>query len=435
MKSSRIAEKSTPYWWDTAPLKPLESKPLAKQADVVIVGAGYAGLTAALTLARAGRSVCVLDKMHPGEGASTRNGGITSGNIRPSYDDLQRKFGEARATAIEAEGKAAREFIYEFIRSEGLACDFRLTGRFYGAIGKEQYEKQARSSEKLSKVLGIDAYAVPYAEQHQYIGTEYYRGGAVRMDIGGLNPAKYLAEILRVTLAAGVTVHDHCTVTSIHKENDGFKVASSKGAIMARQVLVCTNGYTDGSDPWLRRRLVPVRSRIIATEELPEALMNKLLPRRMMHGEEKLLGYYYRPSPDGKRILLGGRDASLGDDPTGPTRKLRDGLVRLFPELANVRITHSWFGNVAMHRDMIPRIFEHKGVTYATGFCGSGTVWAPWIGRKAALKLLGDDKEKSAFDFRPMAAIPLYAGRPYFMPALIEYYRLQDRITLARATR
>lgn len=435
MQAPRIAEKNTPYWWEAAPVRPLPTQPLAKQADVVIVGAGYAGLTAGLTLARAGRSVVVLDKMNPGEGASTRNGGITSGNIRLSYDELVRKYGEERAIAIEAEGKTAREFIYDFIRAEGLDCDFSLTGRFYGAIGRQQYEGMARSAEKLHKTLGIESYAVPYAEQRQYLGTDYYRGGTVRMDIGGLHPAKYLAEILRVTLAAGVTVHSGTAVTSIARDGAAFRVDTSAGTISARQVLVCTNGYTDGSDPWLRRRIVPVRSRIIATEELPADLMAKLMPRKMMCGEEKILGYYYRPSPDGKRILLGGRDASQSGDPAAPTIMLRDGLVNLFPELAGVKISHSWFGNVAMHRDMLPRIFEHDGLTYATGFCGSGTVWAPWIGSRAAHKLLGDDQRKSAFDFRPMPFIPFYAGKPYFMPAFIQVYRMQDRIAMARASR
>ena len=109
MQHPPIAEKSTPYWWEAAPVRPLPTQPLQKQADVVIVGAGYAGLTAGLTLARAGRSVVILDKMNPGEGASSRNGGITSGNIRLSYAELVRKYGEAQAVAIEAEGKAARD--------------------------------------------------------------------------------------------------------------------------------------------------------------------------------------------------------------------------------------------------------------------------------------------------------------------------------------
>lgn len=110
--------------------------------------------------------------------------------------------------------------------------------------------------------------------------------------------------------------------------------------------------------------------------------------------------------------------------------------MNLFPELENVRLSHTWFGNVAMHRDMLPRIFEKDGVVYATGFCGSGVVWAPWIGTRAAHKLLGHAAQaRTAFDFRPPAFIPLYNGNPWFMPAIIEGYRMQDRIALYRARR
>ncbi|MDO9526388.1 MAG: FAD-binding oxidoreductase [Gemmobacter sp.] len=435
MQQPRAAEKNTPFWWEAAPVTPLPKQPLAKQADVVIVGAGYAGLAAALTLVRAGRSVTVLDKMNPGEGASSRNGGITSGNIRLNFNQLKRSFGEERALAIEAEGKMAREFTYDFIRSEGLDCDFQQVGRFYGVIGRHQYEEAARTAEALHTKLGIESFAVPHAEQHSYLGTDYYRGGSVRMDIGGLHPAKYFAQMLRITLAAGATVHSHTAVLSINKDVAGFRVVTSAGTIQARQVLVCTNGYTDGSDPYLRRRLVPVRSRIITTEELPADVMARLMPRGMMCGEGKELGLYYRPSPDGKRIILGGRDASQSVESDASTQALRKGLIELFPELENVQISHSWYGNVAMHRDMLPRIFEHGGLTYATGFCGSGVVWAPWIGSRAAHKLLGDDQGRSAFDFRPPPFIPFYAGKPYFMPAFIQVYRMQDRIAMARAVR
>lgn len=435
MQQRQIAEKSTPYWWEAAPVQPIPSHPIPRQADVVIVGAGYAGLTAGLTLARAGRSVVILDKMNPGEGASSRNGGITSGNIRPSFSELKKNFGEARALAIEAEGKAAREFIYDFISSEGLNCDFAKTGRWYGATGFQKYESLARDAEALKKNLGIESYAVPYAEQRNYIGTDEYRGGSVRMDVGGLHPAKYHAEILRVTLASGASVHSGVAVLSVNQDASGFEVTTSEGKIKARKVLICTNGYTDGSDKYLRRRLVPVRSRIIATEPLAPELMAKLMPRKMMCGETKVLGYYYRPSPDGTRILLGGRDGTIAGESQAPTAELLAGLIRLFPELKDVRLSHSWFGNVAMHRDMIPRIFEKNGLTYATGFCGSGVVWAPWIGSRAAHKLLKDDQGNSAFDFRPPAAIPFYAGKPYFMPLLMQVYRAQDRIALSKAKR
>ena len=125
MDEPSIADKNTPYWWEAAPVKPLPQQPLAKKLDVAIIGAGYAGLSAGLVLAREGRSVAAFDAMNPGEGASSRNGGITSGSIRPDFATITRRFGEDKAIAIEAEGKIAREFLYNFITTEGLDCDFR----------------------------------------------------------------------------------------------------------------------------------------------------------------------------------------------------------------------------------------------------------------------------------------------------------------------
>lgn len=436
MSETPIAVKTTPFWWEAAPVKPLPERPLARRLDVAIVGAGYAGLAAGLVLARAGRAVAAFDAMDPGEGASSRNGGITSASIRPDFSTLVRRFGEATAIAIEAEGKAARAFLYDFIRTEGLDCDFRLVGLFKGAIGYDQYDSMARSAEGVARRLGIDFFAVPHAEQQNYIGSDFYRGGTVRLDIGGLHPAKFHAELLRIALAAGLTVHGRTPVTAIEADGEGFRVVTSAGAVQARQVLVCTNGYTDGAVPFLRRRLVPVRSRIIATEELPPDLMARLMPKQMMMGENRQLGFYYRPSPDGRRILLGGRDSSRDGDPVAPTLRLTKGLAEIFPELANVRLSHSWFGHVAMNRDLIPRIFEKHGIVYATGFCGSGVVWAPWVGMRAAHRLMGQaDLARSAFDFRPPAAVPLYRGDPWFMPAVIQAYRIQDRIAWWRARR
>lgn len=386
-------------------------------------------------MVRAGRSVAVFDRQNPGEGASSRNGGITSGNIRLDHATLLRKFGEKRTLAIEAEGKRAREYLYHMLRQEGIDCDFQPVGRFAGAIGTQEYEDLARNAEKLRRTLGIEAYAVPQTEQDGFIGSDFFRGGSVRMDIGGLHPAKFIAELLRVAQAAGVTVHSNTAVEGVRRDGTGFEMVIPRGKVRARQVVICTNGYTDGSDRWLRRRLVPVRSRMIATEVLSKELMAKLMPRRMMMSDTRILGFYFRPSPDGKRILFGGRDGSNLDDPAKPTSYLRANLLSIFPELEQTAVTHSWFGYVAMHRDMIPRIFTHEGLVYATGFCGSGVVWAPWIGRRAAEKLLGRESEASAFDFRAPRPIPLYSGKPWFMPAFMAMYKARDRKKMRRAGR
>ena len=257
------------YWWQAAPLTRLAERPVEPTCDVAIVGAGYTGLSAAITLARAGRSVQVFDKQKPGEGASTRNGGITSGNLRPSNATLTARFGAPATAAILEEGKAAREDLYRFIAEEQIDCDFALTGRFYGAFARRHYDGMARDAEHLHKTLGIESYAVPRAEQRGYLGTDTYHGGSVRMDIGGLHPAKYHAGMLRVALAAGAVIHGETAVTSIKETAKGWEVTTPRGTTIARDVLTCTNGYTDRSDRWLRRRLVPVRSRIIATAPSP----------------------------------------------------------------------------------------------------------------------------------------------------------------------
>jgi glycine/D-amino acid oxidase-like deaminating enzyme len=421
--------QATPYWWEAAPPARLTQQDVLPTCDVAIVGAGYTGLSAAITLARAGRSVQVFDKQRPGEGASTRNGGITSGNLRPTQTQLIRRFGQARADAILAESKAAREDLYRFIAEEKIDCDFKLVGRFSGAATPEAYEAGAREAERVSRVLGVNAYAVPRAEQRNWLGTDYYYGGSVRMDIGGIHPAKLHAEMLRLALAAGVRVHGETAVAGITADGNGHTVFTARGRTHAGNVIAGPNGYTDGSDKWLRRRMVPVRSRIIATAPISANLMATLMPRAMMLSDSRKSHYYYRPSPDGTRILFGGRDGTIAGDPAWPTQMLRDTLVGLFPELSDTEITHSWFGQVAMNRDMIPRIFSRRGARYATGYCGSGTVWARWAGQKAALQVLGDSAGSSALDFRPPAAVPFFRGSPWFMPGVFAWMTMQDRAT------
>ena len=428
--------RNEPYWWQAAAPQTLPQQTVASRSDVVIVGAGYTGLSAGLTLARAGRSVQIFDRMRPGEGASTRNGGIASANLRPGHAQLVKKFGRERADRILAEAKLAREDLAQFIATEGIDCDFRITGRFSGASKPADYETLARESDLLRKSLGIEAFPVPKAEQHTHLGTDFYQGGMVRMDIGGVHPGKLHAGMVARTLAAGAKIHGETGVTRVLPDDaNGYAVETARGIVKARHVILGTNGYTDKVDPWLRRRMVPVRSRIIATAPLSDNLMQALMPKRYMISETRKLHYYYRPSPDGRRILFGGRDGTIAGDPNWPTESLRRALIDIFPVLDDVEITHSWFGHVAMNRDMIPRIFTRSGVHYATGYCGSGVVWARWAGQRAALQVLGEDAGRSALDFRPPPAVPFYTGTPYFMPAVFAWLTLQDRLNHPRRSK
>lgn len=423
--------KSHPYWWDGQPLPQMQELSLSPSCDVAIVGAGYAGLSAALELARAGRSVQVFDKQLAGEGASTRNGGVTSANLRFSPDGLRKKFGETRAHAMMAESAAARQDFYAFLADKNVDCDFRQVGRFTGAICTEHYDSLAREAEYRERELGVKAYAVSQSEQRKYIGTDIYRGGMVQMDIGGLNPAKLHAEVLRLAREAGVVVHQRTPVLDLVDGGRHFTVRTSRGETRARDVILTTNGYTDGLDRWLRRRIVPVRSRMIATEELSPDLMARLMLPLMMYGDTRKLSYYYRPSPDGKRILFGGRDGTIAGDPAAPIEHLRKKLVEVFPELDGAGLSHSWYGYVAMNLGMVPRLFAHHRVHYATSCCGTGIIWQRWTGKRVAQGLIGVEG-KSAFDFAPPAAVPLFRGTAWFMPAAFTWMNLQDRMSFRR---
>ena len=419
---------AAPYWWEAAPLSELAEVPLPERVDVAIVGSGYTGLSAALTLARAGRQVAVFEAETPGIGASTRNGGIASGNLQLSHDALVRRFGSDGAAAVHREGKAARQDLMDFLEREKIACDFSLSGRFTGARTAKDYEGLAREAELLRRHGGIDVQVVPRAEQHREIGSDFYHGGLLRPDIGGLHPGRFHQGLLARAQEAGVTILAWTPVTGIERDAEGFTVATNRGTVNARETIVATNGYSGAANGWLRRRMIPIQSQIIATAPLDRQVMDRLMPRARMIGDTCRLHHYYRPSPDGTRILFGGRAGASKADPRASGAHLYRDLLRVFPDLDGVAISHSWSGYTGFTFDLLPHLAVHDGVYYPTGFCGSGVVWAPYLGRKAALRILGAKDAETVFDHGGLQTRPLYGGRPWFLPAVFAYYGLRDRL-------
>ena len=414
-----------PYWWEAAEPEVTDGEPLPAKTDVVIVGGGYAGMGAAIPLARAGRRVAVLERDRPGDGASSRNGGITSGNLRRSFSWLTKAFGVQAARSLYMEQIAARADLYAFIENEEVACDFHLTGRFAGALSPKLIEDQKRESDVMYREIGIESLVVERADQHTEIGSDRYFGGIRRPDIGGVHPAKLCKEMRRLAQQSGAKIWGGTGVTGIVRNGTEFEVKTTKGEVRADHVIVATNGYTDKGLPWLRRRLVPVVSEMIATEPLDPELMKRLMPKKRMHSEIRRLGHYYRPSPDGTRILFGGR--RYDNDSAASRERLRQNMVKIFPELRDVGLTHHWFGFVAFPMDQLPKLAIHDGIHYASGFSGSGVVWARWMGQKAAYRILEREDGASAFEAYSIKAIPLYAGTPWFLPIMMRWYSLQDR--------
>ena len=422
--------KTTPYWWDAVPRVEEEPPALPAKADVVIVGAGYSGINAARVLARAGQSVVVAEKEFIGYGASTRNGGM----LGPSFhtlgvQGLKAHYGEARARALLRESVGFIDFVDELVTEENIACDFRRSGRFRCASSRKHYDGMARELDALVAECDLQAELVPKESTRDEIGSGRFHGGVRYHTDGGLHPAKYHDGLLNVAREAGALVAPQTCVTGIERKSNSYRVSTSRGDVDAQQVAICTNGYTGKLVPWLRRRLLPIRSAMIATEPLDPELMHKLMPTQRMYGDSRRVFAYYRPSPDGARILYGGRAAGLRDRPQRNAAELRANLLDVFPELRDTQITHTWSGRIAYTFDHVPHLGEHAGLWYAMGYCGSGVARAGYFGTKLGHKMLGDEEAgRTAFDDLGFASRPLYNGNPWFMPAIIHWNRLLDRL-------
>ncbi|MBR0644317.1 NAD(P)/FAD-dependent oxidoreductase [Plastoroseomonas hellenica] len=424
--------QSRPWWWEAAE-PAVRGHDLPGTADVAIVGGGYAGLSAALTLRRLGHTPVVLDAERIGWGASSRNGGMVSGGLKVASGALEQTHGKEGARRIADAAAASFPFIEETIAREGIDCDYVRCGRFVPAWTPKHYAALEAKAGFLAEITGLPTAMLPRARQRQALGSDLYHGGMTAAASGSLHPGKYARGLAAAAERAGAALVDGVRVQRIAREGDGFRLVTDRGEIRARAVLVATNGYSLDKEkgaamPWLARRLVPLASYIIATEELPEQTIDRLFPGRRMISDTKRVLNYFRPSPDGTRVLWGGRASFRTVSAEQAAPALRAAMVECFPELAAVKITHAWTGNVAFTFDYLPHIGVQDGMHYAAGCQGSGVAMATWLGHQAALKMAGGSNEAFALDGLHFPTRPFYRGDPSLvLPVIGEWYRLRDR--------
>ena len=415
--------KNEPYWWSDAKPEFVAQVEWPSNADVVIVGAGYTGLSAALTLLDSGLKVIIIDKEIAGFGASSRNGGITSGKIKPSIRELKAKFGLDLSKQIVEEGDLARKDLYDFIEKEKIDCDLKINGMFVGATSKKGLENQKKETDFNIRSIGIENKIIEKKDVPDFIESNKYVGGIFDKRIGSIHPAKLIKSMIHLVHKKGGLIFDKTTFKKSERNGKKFYIWTNKGLVKSNHLIIATNAYTDKNIPWLRKKLIPVISEMISTCEIGNNRVNSLMPKLTTFGEALNLFYYFRPSPDGKRILIGGRRVRYNNE--NPTKKLKSGLLEIFPGLNDIEISNHWYGFVTFPVDQLPKLVMHEGIIYAAGYCGSGTVWSRWFGIKAA-EIILNFEQKSAFYNIPFRKIPFYNGYPWFVPVAIKYFKMQD---------
>lgn len=411
-----------PYWWeDRAPHLPSDDLP--SSVDLLIVGAGYTGLSAAIAAHDAGAAVAILDAGRPGEGASTRNGGMFGAHPRLPFSDLVAKFGEAAAIGVTRDANAAFEFTRDLIAAEEIDCDLQFTGRLSLAWTRAHHDGQRRLAEDVASAGGGQMQIVPKAELHNEIQTDRYFGGALFPDHAALHPRKFHDGLMAAVKRRGIPVAHNVGAEGFQRSNRGFTVQTTSGVIRAQHLLAATNGYTGTAFPKLAARVFPLPSFLIATEPLSPNRNAELAPGRRMMVETRARHSYFRISPDGSRILFGGRAAMRPISLPKAARRLHATMCEIWPDLDDVKLSHVWTGNTGYSFTHTPHVGQIDGVHFAMGYSGSGVAMAPYLGMKAGLSAIGDRRGETAFSETHFAVKPFHFGRPWFLRPLDLWYR------------
>jgi glycine/D-amino acid oxidase-like deaminating enzyme len=427
------AFQQTNYWLTTTAMPSGTLGDLPPRADLVIVGAGFTGLSAARALAKLGISVAVLESNTIGWGASSRNGGMVLTGMKLDVSTLASRYGIQTAQRMYAASLASLDLVEQIVREENIDCDFSRCGHLEVACKQSHFDSYARSAEVIAKDFNHQLRIVPRHELSAEIGSEIYFGGLVDKASAGLNPARYAAGLAQAALRAGANIYENARALKITRTSGGdFQIETSRGNILARHVLIATSGYTSSTTPALQKKVIPIGSFIIATEPLPDTTARELSPRNRMIYDSKHYLHYYRLTPD-NRMLFGGRAAFFPETKSTVRQSaeiLRRDMIKIFPQLNNTRIQFAWGGTLDFCFDTMPHVGQSDGMYYALGYAGHGVAMATYLGTKIAERIAAGTAEIPFADIPfPGAPLGLYNGRPWFLPFAGAYYKVLDWIS------
>lgn len=415
---------------DTAVAAP-DTQPLGQDATarVVIVGAGFTGLSAALHLAEAGIEAIVVEANAIGWGASGRNGGQVNPGLKWDPEEMRATFGTDLGSRMTRLGGTAPDLVFSLIEKYGLNCAGHRRGTIRAAVPKRSFAG-IETFVRQWQAEGADVVLADANNMRALTGTAAYPLGAYDKRGGQLNPLSYARELARVAIAAGVKIATGTKAEALSREGSSWILKTSGGTIRADHVILATNGYTDHLWPGLKESVIPVFSAITATAPLPESLRLRLMPTRPVLYEMSASYVYYRVD-DAGRFLMGGRSVLRETSNPVDYQGLVAHALRLFPELAGIEWTHAWNGQVAVTWDHLPHVHEPApGLSIGLGYNGRGVAMATAMGRMLARRIATGSPETLDLPVTGIKPITGHALWPLAVASRLKLDRFRDWIDM-----
>ncbi len=394
--------------------------------DVVVIGAGYTGLTTALNLAEAGKSVAIIEAQRVGWGASGRNGGQAIVGFSCDLPPFEAALGEAGARQVWALTQQAATEIRQRIARHQMDCDYRQ-GHLWTSVLPRRVHLLTDWLEEASRKWGYDALRfVPKSELPAFIDSPRYQAGLLDSQGGHLHPLKYALGLARAAEAAGVQILENTPALQYVERPDGVEVHAACGRVRAHQLVLACNAGIGALDKRLQSRILPVGTYMIATEPLGEARARALLPGGCAVSDNQFVLDYFRLSCD-HRLLFGGKCTYTGQTPVNLTQRMRADMLRVFPQLADVNIDFTWGGHIDITMARTPDFGCERNVYWAQGFSGHGIVPTCVAGRVLAEAMGGNATHLQLFQKLHNPAFP--GGQrlaALFQVLGMSYYRARD---------
>jgi glycine/D-amino acid oxidase-like deaminating enzyme len=403
-----------------APATPALTQPA--ETEVAIVGAGYAGLSTALHLARKGIGVIVLEAREPGWGGSGRNGGQVIPGVKYDPDELEDKFGkQAGAALADFMGRTA-DNVFRLIEQHRMEVPHVRNGWIQGAHSRSGLTAASSRAAQWQR-SGVDARMLNKAEIADHLGNDAYLGGWLDPRGGAIQPLSFARELCRVAQAAGAIIHGDTPVDRIERDGAGWKLATKNGpAVKARKVVVCTNGLM----PEIARSVITPNSFQIATAPLSDNLRKSILPHGQVTSDTRRLLLYFRLDHQG-RLLMGGRGPFREPTSDQDWVQLLRVIHRFYPQLQATALEYRWCGRVAITQDFLPHLHEPEpGLIVNVGCQGRGIGLETSMGIVLADYCATGRSDALPFPITPVKPIPFHALQQLYVAAVVAWYRLSD---------